>query len=356
VLIFASIWYYNFVKMEGKQPSMQAVVREWGNLVFKAEYAVPKPGPNEVLIRVQAAAINPVDYKAPRLILGKIVGIDVAGIVESTGTNVTKFAVGDEVYGAASGSLATFAVSSPDKIALKAKNISFAEAAAMPVTYLTALQGLRDYGAFKEGGRVLVIGASGGCGTAILQVAKSMKAGTIVAVCSGKNTDFVKSHGADEVVDYTQHNTVNYFRDGATTGDIDESKKFNVVFDAATNSGGGEDYRHTAAQLLLPEGPNTPHGQYVAINGGMDMWLRKFTIGQKKNEHLFLTDNNTADLDCLSKLVDDGYQGEGGEQKRLAPVIAELLPFNSESVTKGFDLLKTRRVVGKVVFDMVPKE
>ena len=226
----------------------------------------------------------------------------------------------------------------------------------MPITYLTSLQGLRDYGSLKKGGRVLVIGASGGCGLSALQLAKSMDAGKVVAVCSGKNADLVRSHGADEVIDYTQHNVVDYFRDGASNGNIEDSLKFDVIYDAASGSGGGEDYKSSSSQLLCNEGTTKNHGQYVAINGGLSMWLRLFTIGQKANQHLLMIKPNTTDLDYLSKLVENGWNGENGEQKHLVPVIAKLFPFNSENVDKGFELLKSRRAVGKIVFDMTEME
>ena len=183
-----------------------------------------------------------------------------------------------------------------------------------------------------------------------------MGAGNIVAVCSGKNVDLVKSHGADEVIDYTQHNIVNYFRDGATSGSIDESLKFDLIYDAASGSGAGEDYKNSSMELLCPEGPDRKHGQYVAINGGVEMWIRLYTIGQKQNQHLVVYKSNTADLDFLAKLVDEGWQGENGEQQRLAPVVAQQFQLNSENVDKGFELLKSRRVVGKIVFDIPTEE
>ena len=342
--------------MEFKESKMRAVVREWGKLIYKSVYGIPVCGAGNILVRVKSAAINPVDYKLPKLILGPVVGIDFAGVVEAVGTNITNFSVGDEVYGNVSGSLADYAVANPNEIALKPKTLSFPEAAAMPITYLTSLQGLRDYGSLKKGGRVLVIGASGGCGLSALQLAKSMDAGKVVAVCSGKNADLVRSHGADEVIDYTQHNVVDYFRDGASNGNIEDSLKFDVIYDAASGSGGGEDYKSSSSQLLCNEGTTKNHGQYVAINGGLSMWLRLFTIGQKANQHLFMINTNTTDLDYLSKLVENGWNGENGEQKRLAPVIAKLFPFTSENVDKGFELLKSRRVVGKIVFDMTEME
>ena len=340
--------------MEGKDTKMRAVVREWGKLVFKSGYDIPSCENKDVLVRIKSAAINPVDYKAPKLILGPIVGLDFSGVVESVGGNINQFKVGDEVYGKVKGSLADFALANPDEIALKPKSLSFSEAAAMPVTYLTSLQALRDYGALQKDGRVLIIGASGGCGIAALQLAKSMDAGHIAAVCSGRNAELVTSHGADEVIDYTQHNVVNYFRGNSENGEIKEAHKFDVIYDAASGSGAGEDYKPCSAQLLCKddEATNRKHGQYVAINGGIDVWLRQFTIGQKKNQHLLLTNTNTADLNILSNLADNGWSDPKGEHNKISPLVAQLFPFNAENVSKGFEHLKSRRVVGKVVFDM----
>ena len=125
---------------------MKAVVREWGSMVLKDNIPIPVAGSNDVLISIKAAAINPVDYKLPSLILGRIVGLDFAGVIESIGENVTGFSVGDEVYGKVDGSLAEYAIAKQDDIALKPKNLSFSEAAAVPLTYTTSLQGLRDCG------------------------------------------------------------------------------------------------------------------------------------------------------------------------------------------------------------------
>ena len=334
---------------------MRALVREWGKMVFKEDYDKPKVGSENVLIRIKAAAINPVDYKAPKIILGSVVGLDFAGVIESIGKNVTDFAVGDEVYGKVNGSLADYAVADTKVIALKPKNLSFTDAAAIPLTYLTSLQALRDGGSLMQGGRVLIIGASGGCGIAAIQLARSMGAKTVVAVCSGKNEELVKSHGADEVIDYRKHDVVKYFQNESSV-DIPDSLKFDVIYDAATASGGGEDYRSKSIQLLCEEGPSRAHGQYVAINGGPDFWLRHFTIGQKKNQHLIITNNNNTDLNHLSKLADDGWRTEDGEKRCLSPVLDSLLPFTSENVQNGFELLKSRRAAGKIVFNLSIEE
>ena len=334
------------------ETKMRAVTRDWGKFVFKETLSAPQEGPDTVLVRIKAAAINPVDYKLPSIILGSIVGLDFSGVIESTGKNVTTFAVGDEVYGKVNGSLAEFALAKPDDISLKPKNLSHAEAAAIPLTYQTSLQALRNFGALKEGGRVLIIGASGGCGIAALQLAKYMRAGNIVAVCSGKNADMVRSHGADDVIDYKQHDLLEYFQQGSSKGKLKESAMFDVIYDAASGSGAGEDYKSRSIQLLCNENEKRAHGQYVAINGGVDLWMRQFTIGQKRNQHLVMYNNNSTDLKYLSKLFEDGFKNENGEDVHLVPVLDSFLPFNSENVVKGFDILKSRRATGKIVLDM----
>lgn len=320
---------------------MKAAIRSRGNIIFSNDYQKPTCDPKHILIRVKAAAINPIDYKLPWPAAGTVVGIDFSGIVEEKGANVTEnFNVGDEVYGSAgrNGSLAEFVLVDPKTIALKPKNASFVEAASMNVTYITALQGLRKYGKMQEGDRVLIIAASGGTGTAAVQLAKILGAKEIVGVCSGKNAEFVKSLGATDIVDYTKQTVKEFCLNGGS--EVTEDQKFDVVFDAATNSGAGEDYKDQSLELLKT---GQRHGQYVAINGSAGMWLRYFTIGFKANQNMLVADSNTEDLDYLAKLVD-----ENG----MKPIIAEDLPFNAENLEKGFSLLKSRRMVGKVVFNM----
>eukprot|EP00092_Neocalanus_flemingeri_P003620 GFUD01003884.1.p1 GENE.GFUD01003884.1~~GFUD01003884.1.p1 ORF type:complete len:324 (-),score=74.34 GFUD01003884.1:289-1260(-) len=316
----------------GKIPAaMRAIVHGWtGGISLNSTYKTPVCGQSEVLLKVKAAAINPVDYKLGRL-LGAVVGLDVSGVVEQVGDKVTEFKVGDEVYGNVQGSLADYVVAKPETLGLKPSAVSFVEAAAMPVAYLTSLQSIRDYGKLTPEGRILIIGASGGCGVAGLQVAKAMGAGHIVGVCSGKNEAFVKEQGANEVVDYTKEDVLDHF------GELDEALKFDVVYDAATASGGGEDYKSKSLKLLKQ------NGQYVAINGAPTFWVRQFTVGQKKNEHLVVMSSKTAELDLLSELVVEG---------KIKPVIAEQFSLTGENAQKGFDLQKSRRVVGKIVFDM----
>lgn len=327
--------------MGNKQTSgtMKAAVRRNNQIVFDPSYPMPpdpKPNTDGVLIRVKAAGINPVDYKFPKFILGAIVGMDVAGVIEkiAEGNVSHNFKVGDYVFGKASGSIAEFALAKAGEIAQMPKELSFVEAAAMNVTYLTSLQALKVHGGLKSGGRVLIIGASGGCGTAGIQIAKAMKAGEIVAVCSGKNEEMVRNLGATKVVDYKKTNFVDVY------GSVDDEQKFDVVYDCATGSGASEDYVENSRQVLRV-GP--PAGRYVPINGSGTMWFRSAIKWQAANTHLFLASFNTEDLNTIAKLAsEDG----------LRPVISETLPLTSETLDGGFKKLKGRRTVGKIVFDM----
>jgi NADPH:quinone reductase-like Zn-dependent oxidoreductase len=185
--------------------------------VLKIE-EVEKPTPNEnrVLIKVHAASINAGDWRVMRadsflvrLMTGGLLkpkdtrlGSDVAGRVEAVGENVKQFRPGDEVFGCAHGTFAEYALAREVYVALKPANISFEQAAAVPVAALTALQGIRDAGSIRPGQEVLIQGASGGVGTFAVQLAKLFGA-KVTAVCSTRNLDMARSIGADHVIDYT---------------------------------------------------------------------------------------------------------------------------------------------------------
>ncbi|MCI0350423.1 MAG: NAD(P)-dependent alcohol dehydrogenase, partial [Acidobacteriales bacterium] len=183
-------------------------------LQFK-EVATPTPADDEVLIKVRAASVNPLDWRLMRgkplivrIMMGGLrkpkttrPGVDVAGQVEAVGINVTQFKPGDEVFGARHGAFAEYVCAIEDKLALKPANISFEDAAAVPVAAISAIQGLRDKGRIQRGHKVLVDGASGGVGTFAVQIAKSFGA-EVTAVCSTRNVDTARSIGADHVIDY----------------------------------------------------------------------------------------------------------------------------------------------------------
>ncbi len=198
---------------------MKAIVyRRYGSPdVLKCEeIEKPTAGDNEVLIKVRAASVNPLDWhfmrgtpyivrilaglrkpKATRL------GVDVAGRVEAVGRNATQFKPGDEVFGACRGAFAEYACTSESALVTKPDNVTFEQAASVCVAALTALQGLRDKGQIRPGQKVLINGAAGGVGTFAVQIAKSFGA-DVTGVCSTRNVDMVRSLGADRVIDYTQ--------------------------------------------------------------------------------------------------------------------------------------------------------
>ena len=204
--------------------------KRWKNLRRKDD---------EVLVKVHAASANPADWHlmrgAPflaRLANGLLkpkntrLGADVAGRVEAVGSSVTQFQVGDDVFGElpldALGSFAEYVCAHEDALALKPANLTFEQAAAVPLAAFTALQGLRDKGQIQPGQKVLINGASGGVGTFAVQIAKSF--GTeVTGVCSTRNLDMVRSIGADHVIDYTQED---FTQNG---------QRYDLIFDAVGN-------------------------------------------------------------------------------------------------------------------------
>ena len=198
---------------------MQAIVQDrFGppDVLELREIDEPRAGGGEVLVRVRAASVNPADWYAmtgmplvarPTMGLRRPKtdrpGLDLAGVVAAVGSEVTSFKPGDEVFGTGAGTLAECATAAEDALVGKPANLSFEQAAAVPVAALTALQGLRDKGRVQPGHQVLINGASGGVGTFAVQLAKALGA-EVTAVCSTRNVETARSLGADRVVDYTR--------------------------------------------------------------------------------------------------------------------------------------------------------
>src|SRR5476649_1111102 len=250
---------------------MKAIVHcEYGGPEVLKLVDVEKPTPtdNQVLVRVRAASLNPLDLtiRGPwlvRPILGMRkpkdtrLGVDYAGTVEEVGKNVTQFKPGDEVFGAKNGALAEYVCVLPDRaVTLKPANMTFEQAAAVPVAAITALQGLRDKGKIKPGQKVLVNGASGGVGTFAVQIAKSF--GTeVTGVCSTRNLDMVRSIGADHVIDYTKEDFTK------------TDQRYDLIFDLVGNHSFSERRR-----ILNPNGICVMAGVGGAgWNDGMGMRL-----------------------------------------------------------------------------------
>ena len=307
---------------------MNAAVRTGSGITF-GRHALPKPpGVGQVTIRVKAASINPVDYKVGKFLLGPIAGLDVAGVVERVGDGVDSFKPGDAVFGFTSGSCCELTVADAAKLALVPPSLDFTNAAALPTAYLTSYQSLLEHGKLRTGGKVLIIGASGGCGLAACQLARAVGASEIVAVCSAANASLVESQGATRVVAYD---------DGERTSALlAEGARFDVVYDAATGSGAGEDYVNLCRETVAPR------GRRVAINGGAWKWIRALTGWQRDDDALILTRQNGAELTKIVETL-------GGKP---TPVIDSKWNLDEAGVAGAFERLKSRRARGKVIVEI----
>lgn len=222
------------------------------------EVEKPEPADDEILVRVRAAAVNPLDWHylrgtpyVMRLDSGlrkpeiTRLGVDFAGTVEAVGSAVTRFRPGDDVFGGRTGAFAEYVTVHEDRaVALKPPDVAFEQAAAVPVAALTALQALRDAGDVRSGQTVLVNGASGGVGTFAVQLAKHFGA-RVTGVCSTRNLELVRSLGADQVVDYTKEDFV------------ERAERYDLVLDVVGNRDLSEFRR-----VMKPE------GKAVLIGGG----------------------------------------------------------------------------------------
>jgi NADPH:quinone reductase-like Zn-dependent oxidoreductase len=299
------------------------------------EVATPKPADGEVLIKLCAAAVNPLDLfmmrGAPliRSLPGqrtpkyKILGCDIAGRVEVVGKDVKQFQPGDEVFGVtgfAGGGFAEYVCALEDKVALKPTNISFDDAAAVPVAALTALQGLRDKGRIQPGQKVLIDGASGGVGTFAIQIAKSFGA-EVTAVCSTRNLDIAQSLGADHVIDYSRE-------DFAQSG-----QHYDLIL-------GANAHHPLFAYLRVLH----PSGTYVLVGGAVARIFQGVLlapllsrIGRKKM-CFFVANINQKDLLFLKDLL---------ETRKVVPVIDRRYALSDTA--EALRYLEQRHAQGKIV-------
>ena len=316
---------------------MQAIVStQYGppDVLQFTEVAKPTPADNEVLIKVYAASVNPVDLhlmrgkpfflrvmsgglRAPKR---KIAGHDIAGRVEAIGKNVTQFKPGDAVFGACPGALAEYACAKEDNLALMPPDSSFEHAAASPIAALTALQGLRDKGRIQPGQKVLVDGASGGVGTFAVQIAKSFGA-EVTAVCSTGKVDTATSIGADHIIDYTRED---FTKSGERYDLILAANARNSIF---------------AYMRAL-----TQNGIYVMAGGGGVQALQALLLGPilsrlgSKKVRLFITKINQKDLVFLKDLLQAG---------KVEPVIDKRYPLSG--ATEAIRYLAEGHARGKII-------
>ena len=319
---------------------MKAIVRDrYGppEAVELRDVYAPAPGTGEVLVRVRAASVN---FADPLVVRGRpmlvrlstglrrpknpVLGVDLAGEVEAIGPDVTRFRPGDPVFGRADGAFAEFAVAAQDRLAPKPANLSFAEAAGMPMAGTTALQGVRDQGRVQPGKSVLVIGASGGVGTFAVQIAKAL--GTrVTGVCSTRNLELVRSIGADAAIDYAH--------DDYTRG----TARFDVILQVA-----GTDSPRTLRRIL------TPGGTLVLSSGrgrlaGVDRIIKALATSAFVRERLavFVEKENQADLLALAQLAESGS---------LTPVVDRT--YSLDDAVAAIRYMEQGHTRGKVVIAM----
>jgi NADPH:quinone reductase-like Zn-dependent oxidoreductase len=300
----------------------------------------PVPAADEVLVRVRAAAVNPLDWhfvrgtpyfarvemglRKPKAIR---LGVDFAGTVQSVGRNVTEFKPGDEVFGGRTGAFAEYVtVREARAVVLKPPNVTFEQAAAVPVAAITALQGLRDQGRLQRGQKVLVNGASGGVGTFAVQIAKAFGA-EVTGVCSTRNVELVRSLGADRVIDYTRE-------DFTKSG-----QRYDLILDNVGNH-----------SLLECRRALNPRGRYVIVGGPSGRWLdpmpralEAFVLSRfvSQDMGMFLAELNKADLNLLRDLMQAG---------KVRPVVDRRYRLSEVPAAIGY--LEQGHARGKVVITL----
>ena len=307
------------------------------------ELEKPVPADNELLVKVHAAAVNPLDWHymrgepyVMRMQAGTgapsstRLGVDFAGTVEAVGKSVTRFKPGDEIFGAKRGAFGEYVAVPQDRpLVMKPANVTFEQAASVPIAAITALQALRDKGHLQAGQKVLINGASGGVGTFAVQIAKSMGA-EVTGVCSTRNVDMVRSIGADHVIDYTQQD----FTQG--------EERYDLIVDNVGN------HTFLASRRVLK-----PDGIFVIVGGpSTGKWIGALTQPVKaailnpfvsQQFVFFLADINEKDLTLVADLMQAG---------KVTPVIDRR--YSLSETPEAIAYLETGRARGKVLISMVP--
>jgi NADPH:quinone reductase-like Zn-dependent oxidoreductase len=319
---------------------MKAIVQdEYGSPDVLELRDIDKPvvGDDEVLVGVHAAGVDRSVWhimtglpylmriggyglRAPK---NPVPGMEVAGVVEAVGKNVTRLQPGDEVFGIGKGSYAEYARALEDKLAPKPANLTFEQAAVVAISGSAALQGLRDHGRVEPEQKALIIGASGGVGTFAVQIAKALGA-HVTGVCSTKKVDMVRSIGADHVIDYTRED----FAEG--------EQRYDLILDIGGNS-----------SLARLRRALTPEGTLVIVGGegggrwfgGIDRQLRVMLsrFGDQKLR-TFISTQNHEDMIVLKELIESG---------KLTPVIDKTYPLSE--VPEAIRYLEEGHAQGKVV-------
>jgi NADPH:quinone reductase-like Zn-dependent oxidoreductase len=271
------------------------------------EIEKPVPNDNQLLVKVRAASVNPLDLtiRGPLLLRPVFglrkpkdtrLGVDYSGTVEAVGKNVTNFKSGDEVFGGKNGAIAEYVCVLADRaVVLKPANMTFEQAAAVPVAAITALQGLRDKGKIQAGQKILINGASGGVGTFAVQIAKSFGA-EVTGVCSTRNVDLVRSIGADHVIDYTKEDFTK------------TDQRYDLIFDLVGNHSFSERRR-----ILNPNGicvmagiggAGWHDGMAMRLAGELNAYVRSRFVRQKFIT--YIAQFNKPDMMVLADLLQSG--------------------------------------------------
>jgi NADPH:quinone reductase-like Zn-dependent oxidoreductase len=315
-----------------------AVFSRYGppHVVLIEDVEKPLPKDDEVLIKVRAASVNPLDWHSMRgspyiaRMMGGLrkpkdprLGVDVAGQIEAVGKNAGRFKPGDDVFGLCKGAFAEYACASESALAAKSEHVTFKQAAAVPVAALTALQGLRDKGRIQPGQKVLINGASGGVGTFAVQIAKWFGA-DVTGVCSSRNVDLVRTLGADRVVDYTQEDCTQSLRG------------YHLFLDCVGN------HSLSACRRIL-----SPKGRLVVISGPDGRWLgpvarllKALVLSRFISQDLvpFIAKSSKEDLTLIQELMQAG---------KVTPVIDRCFPLSE--VPAAVRHLEAGHARGKVV-------
>jgi NADPH:quinone reductase-like Zn-dependent oxidoreductase len=331
-------------KTAAKNPIKAILHCEYGGPeVLKVEdVEKPVPNDNQLLVRVRAASVNPLDLTIRGLWLLRPMsgmrkpkdtrlGVDYAGTVEAAGKNVTQFKTGDEVFGGKTGALADYICVLADRaVVLKPANMTFEQAAAVPVAAITALQGLRDKGKIQAGHKVLINGASGGVGTFAVQIAKSF--GTeVTGICSTRNLDLVRSIGADHVIDYTKEDFTK------------SEQRYDLIYDLIGNHSFSERRR-----ILNPNGicvmagiggAGWHEGFASRLLGELNGYLRSRFTSQKFIA--YIAQFNKADMSILADLMQSG---------KVMPVIDRTYKLSETS--QALRYLEQGHARGKVVISV----